>query len=51
MIMIRTVTNVMNYYNCSSETAERYIDLRDEGYSMTESLLMAGLTDPAEPDE
>jgi hypothetical protein len=48
-IMIRTVANIMEHYGCSSDTAKRYMDLRDEGYGMEQSLLMSGLSDPPEP--
>jgi hypothetical protein len=48
-VFIRTVPNVMQHYQCSAETAQRYIDLRDEGYSVEQAALMAGLTDPPEP--
>ena len=47
-IIIRTVPNVMYAYGCSAETAQRYVDLRDEGYSMAQAKLMAGLSDPDE---
>jgi hypothetical protein len=39
---------VMERYGCSSETAWRYLDLRDEGYPQYQAALMAGLTDPEE---
>lgn len=48
-IITRTVPNVMQAYGCSAETAQRYTDLRDEGYSMEQARLMAGLGDP--PDD
>jgi hypothetical protein len=48
-IFIRTVPNVMQHYGCSADVAQRYIDLRDEGYSMAQAALMAGLSDP--PDD
>lgn len=47
--MIRTVPNVMQRYGCDSESAQRYMDLREEGYLQHEALLMAGLSDP--PDD
>lgn len=46
--MIRNVPNIMKYYGCSSETAQRYIDLREEGHPQHQALLMAGLADPYE---
>jgi hypothetical protein len=49
VMMIRTVPNIMQHYGCSQETAQRYIDLRDEGYPQHQALLMAGLSDPPEP--
>jgi predicted ATPase len=48
--VIRTVANVMQRYGCDAERAQRYIDLRDEGYSQHQALLMAGLADPPEFD-
>jgi len=44
--MIRTVPNLMERYGCSAEDAQRYMDLREEGYQQHEALLMAGLSDP-----
>jgi len=41
---------LMSQYQCSSADAQRFIDLRDEGYSITQAALMAGLSDPADPD-
>lgn len=41
---------IMDHYTCSKADAQRFIDLRDEGYSLTESALMAGLSDPPEHD-
>lgn len=49
MIMIRTVPNVMEHYDCSLENAQRFCDLREEGYPTHQALLMAGLSDPPEP--
>lgn len=46
--MIRTVENIMRQYDCDSETAQRYCDLRDEGHPQHAALLMAGLADPWE---
>lgn len=50
-IFIRTVPNVRAHFNCDAESARRYIDLRDEGYSMEQAALMAGLADPPAPAE
>jgi hypothetical protein len=41
----------MRQFGCTQETAQRYCDLRDEGYSMEQAKLMAGLSDPPEVDE
>lgn len=46
MIIPRTVPAIMDYYKCSAETAQLYIDLREEGYGQTQALLLAGLADP-----
>lgn len=35
---------------CTADEAQRYLDLRDEGYSSYQAKLMAGLADPPEPD-
>lgn len=48
-IFIRTVPNVMRHFGCDADNAQRYIDLRDEGYSTEQAALMAGLSDPPEP--
>ena len=45
-IIFRTVPNIMQAYGCSEDTAGRYCDLRTEGYSREQALLMAGLSDP-----
>lgn len=50
-IFIRTVPHVMQHFGCSQETAQRYCDLRDEGYGSEQAQLMAGLSDPPEDDE
>lgn len=46
--MIRTVPNIVERYGCSHERAQRYMDLREEGYPQHQALLMAGLSDPPE---
>ncbi len=48
-IFIRTIPNVMRHYGCTADDAQRFIDLRSEGYSTYQSALMAGLSDP--PDD
>jgi hypothetical protein len=45
-IFIRTLPNVMRHFDCSAESAQRYIALRDEGYSSFQAAIMAGLSDP-----
>jgi hypothetical protein len=45
-IFIRTLPNVMRHFDCSAESAQRYIDLRDEGYPSFQAAIMAGLSDP-----
>lgn len=47
-IFVRSVQNVVQRYGCDAETAQRYIDLRDEGYPQHQALVMAGLADPHE---
>ena len=42
------VRRVMERYDCTSETAWRYLDFRDEGYPQYQAALMAGLADPQE---
>ena len=42
---------VMVQLGCTADDAQRYLDLRDEGYSAYEAKLMAGLGDPPDPDE
>lgn len=50
-IFVRTVPNVMQQYGCTADYAQRFIDLRQEGYSTQEAALMAGIADPPEPPE
>ena len=40
------VKRTMDKYGCSSEDAQRFLDLREEGYSIYQAKLMAGLCDP-----
>ena len=51
MIIIRTVEDIMERYSCDADTAQRYCDLREEGYPMHQALLMAGLSDPPDPQQ
>lgn len=39
---------VMETYECDPETAQRYLDLRDEGYNYVQAQLMAGIGNPPE---
>lgn len=38
----------MRKYGCDQETAQRFLDLREEGYTMYQAKLMSGLGDPDE---
>lgn len=38
--------SIMSRYDCDEETAQYFIDLREEGYSQYQALVMAGLADP-----
>lgn len=40
------IKNLMERYDCTSEDAVRFIDLREEGHSAYAAAVMAGLTDP-----
>ncbi|WP_313387616.1 hypothetical protein [Achromobacter aegrifaciens] len=51
MADLERIERVMQEYGCSREDAERYLDLREEGYSQYQSAVMAGLTDPHHPEE
>jgi hypothetical protein len=44
------VQRIMEQYGCSSESACRFIDLREEGHGVTAAALMAGLSDPPDSD-
>lgn len=37
---------VMETYDCDAEVAQRYLDLRAEGYNYVQAQLMAGIGDP-----
>jgi hypothetical protein len=47
-IFIRTIPNVMGHYGCSAESAQRFIELRNEGYGTHQAALLAGIADPPE---
>lgn len=49
-IFIRTIPNVMRQYGCTAADAQRFIDLREEGYGTHQAALLAGLSDPPDPD-
>jgi hypothetical protein len=51
MYNLDDINRLIRKYGCDSETACRYLDLREEGYPMHQALLMAGLTDPPDPGE
>lgn len=40
------IKNLMERYDCTSEDAVRFIDLREEGHSAYAAAVMAGLNDP-----
>ena len=46
-IIQRTVEAIVAHYGCSTETAQYYIDLRDEGYPQEQALVMAGIKSPS----
>lgn len=48
---MKRLQRIMAHFGCSQEAAQRFIDLRDEGYSIDQAALMAGLSDPPDPDE
>ena len=41
------IKNIMDHFNCDYDDAVKVIDLRDEGYSMCQATMMAGVTDPS----
>lgn len=45
------IMRIMNQYGCSAETAQRFVDLREEGYTSYQAAIMAGLRDPDEAKE
>ena len=50
-VELSRLKRVMAQLDCTVEGAQRYLDLRDEGYSQYEAKLMAGLGDPPEPED
>lgn len=46
---VNQVIAVMEQFDCDDERANRYLDLRDEGYSRNAALVMSGLKDPSYP--
>lgn len=40
------IERVMETYDCDRETAQRYLDLRAEGYNYVQAQLMSGMSDP-----
>ena len=48
--MSTRIQRIMEQYQCNHEHAQRFIDLRNEGYSITQAGLMAGISDPPDPD-
>ena len=51
MADLERIKRVMQMYDCNREDAERYLDLREEGYSKYQAAVMAGLSDPHDPEE
>lgn len=47
-IIVRSPKEIMRVYNVDFDTAERYCDLRDEGYSTYAAKVMSGISDPDE---
>ena len=39
------IKNIMDHFNCDYDDAVKVIDLRDEGYSICQATMMAGVTD------
>lgn len=44
-------SRIMASYGCSQESADYFIELRAEGYSVDQAALMAGISDPPENAE
>lgn len=41
------IQNIMDKFGCDRDDAIEVIDLRDEGYSLCQATMMAGVTDPS----
>lgn len=50
-MFIRTVENVMKQFGVDRETAQRYCDLREEGYPQWQARIIAGISDPHEDSD
>ncbi len=48
---MKRTERVMLQFGCDEADAQRYIELRDEGYDQHAASLMAGLADPPAPAE
>lgn len=46
MSYAQRIQNIMDKFHCSREAAIVVIELRNEGYSICQATLMAGVTDP-----
>jgi hypothetical protein len=45
------IERVMVQLGCTTDEAQAYLELRDEGYSAYDAKVMVGLADPPEPTE
>ncbi|UAN04421.1 hypothetical protein [Achromobacter mucicolens] len=50
MADLERIKRVMQMYRSSREDAARYLDLREEGYSTYQAAVMAGISDPHDPE-
>ena len=41
------IKNIMDKFGCDRDDAIEVINLRDEGYSLCQATMMAGVTDPS----
>lgn len=48
---MKRTERVMLQFGCDEADAQRYIELRDEGYNQYQASLMAGLADPHDDSE
>lgn len=48
---IEQIKRIQDVYKCTFEEAMLYLAFREEGYSRTQAVLMAGLDDPAEYED